>query len=150
MIKILFSSVQSLSRVWLFATPWIAARQGSPSFTISQSLLKLMFIELMMSSNHLILCCRLLLLPLIFPIIRWLFISGGQRIRASASASVLPMNSQGWFPIGLTGIISLFSKGLSRFFSEPQFKRINSSVLSLLYGPTLTSILDHWKNHSFD
>ena len=83
-------------------------------------------------------------------LIRWLFTSGGQRIRASASASVLPVNSQGWFPLGLTGMISLFSKGFSRFFLEPQFKRINSLVLSLSYGPNLTSIHDYWKNHIFD
>ena len=76
----------------------------------------------------------------------WLFTSGGQSIGASASASVLPMNIQGWFPLRLTGLISLQSKGLS----EAQFKIINSSALSLLYGPTLTSVHDYWKNHSFD
>ena len=76
-----------------------------------------------MPSNHLILCCPLLLLPSIFPSIRvfsmsQLFTSGGQYIGASASASVLPMNIQGWFPLGLTGLISLLSKGLSRVFSK--------------------------------
>ena len=69
-----------------------------------------------------------------------LFSTGGQSIGASASASVLPMNIQGWFPLGLTGLVSLQSKGLSaKVFSAPQFKSINSSVLSLLYGSTLTS-----------
>ena len=75
--------------------------------------------------------------------------SGGQSIGASASASVLPMNIQGWFPLGLTGFISLLSKGLSRVFSTSHFENINSLMPSLLYGPTLTSICDYWKNHSF-
>ena len=79
-----------------------------------------------------------------------LFTSGGQSIGPSASASALPMNTQEWFPLGLTGWISLQSKGLSRVFSTPQFKSINSSVLSFLYSPTLTTIHDYWKNHSFD
>ena len=83
-----------------FATPWTAAHQASLSFTISWSLPKLMSIELVMPSNHLILCYPLLLLPSIFPSIRvfpmsWLLASGGQSIGASASASVLPMNIQG-------------------------------------------------------
>ena len=78
-----------------------------------------------------------------------LFASGGENIRVSVSASVLPMNIQGWFPLGLTSLISLQSKGLSRVFSTPQFKSINSSEPSLLYGPTLTSIHDYWKNHGF-
>ena len=78
--------------------------------------------------------------------------SGGQSFGFSASASVLPMNIQDWFPLGWTGWISLQSKGLSRVFSNktPQFKSINSSVLSFLYSPTLTFIHDHWKTHSFD
>ena len=68
----------------------------------------------------------------------------------SVSASVLPMNIQDWFSLGLIGWISLQSKGLSRLFSKPQLKSINSLVLSFLYSPTLTSIHDYWKNHSFD
>ena len=76
------------------------------------------------------------------------FTSGGQSI--GASASVLPMNIQGWFPLRLTGLISLLSKGLSSISPTQQFESINSSLLSLLYGPTLTSIHDYWKNHSFD
>ena len=68
------------------------------------------------------------------------FASGGQSIGASVSAIVFPRNIQSWFPLGLTGLISLLSKGLSRVFSSTQFKSINSSVLSLLYGPTLTSM----------
>ena len=74
-----------------------------------------------------------------------LFTSGGQSTGAWASASILPMNIQDWFPLGFTGLISLQSKGLSRVFSTPQFKSISSSVLSFLYGSTLTSIHDYWK-----
>ena len=78
------------------------------------------------------------------------FPSGSQSIGPLASASVLPMNIQDWFPFRLTGLISLQSKGLSRVFSNPQFKSINSLVLNLLYGPTLTSIRDYWiKNHAW-
>ena len=84
-----------------------------------------------------------------FPVSQF-FPSGGQSIRASASAAVLPMNIQGWFPLGLTGLISLLSKGLSRVFSNTTVQKHHSSVLSLLYGATLTSIYDYWKNHSFD
>ena len=114
-----------------------------------------MSIESVMPSNHLILCRPLLLPPSIFPEsgsfpVCWLFTSGGQSIGASASASVLPVNIQGWFLLGLTGLIFLLSKGLSRVFSAPQFKDISSLVLSLLYSLTLTSVYDYWKNHSFD
>ena len=76
-----------------------------------------------------------------------LLASSGQSI--GASASVFPINIYGWFPLGLSGFISLLSKGLSRVPPTPQFKSINSSALSLLYGPTLTSVHDCWKNHSF-
>ena len=104
--------IQLLSPVQLFATPRTAAHQNSLSFTTSQSLLKLLSIELMMLSNHLILSCPLLLLPSVFPSIRVFsnefFTSGGQRIGASASASSL-MNIQGWLPLGLTGVISWLS-----------------------------------------
>ena len=96
--------IQSLTRVPLFVTPWVAALQASLSFTISQSLLKLMSIESVMPSNHLILCHPLLLLPSIFPSIRVFpvsefFASCGQSIGASASISVLPINIQDWFPL---------------------------------------------------
>ena len=79
-----------------------------------------------------------------------LFASGGRSIRDSASVSVPPMNIQDWFPLGLQGLISLQSKGLSRVFSNITVQSTNSLGLSLLYGPTLTSIHDYWKNHSFD
>ena len=95
------------------------------------------------------------LLPSVFPSIRVLSNEMALCIRcpkywASASASVLPMNIQGWFPLGLTGLIFLQSKGLSRVFSNTTFKSINSLALSLHYSPTLISIPDYWKNHSFD
>ena len=78
----------------------------------------------------------------------WPFPSGNQSIGASASASAISPSS--WLPLGLTGLISLQSKGLSRIFFSPQFESINSLMLFLLYGPTLTSIYDCWKKHSFD
>ena len=78
--------------------------------------------------------------------VSWLFVSGGQRIGVSTSASVLPMNIQVWFPLGLTGWISLQSKWLWRVFSSTTV----SLVLRFLYGPPLTSKHDYWKNHSFD
>ena len=117
--KLQFSSV---AQSCLTAIPWTTACQASLSITNSWSLFKLMFIELVMPSNHFILCRPLLLLPSIFPSIRSfpvsrLFASGGQSIGASASASVLPMNIQGWLPLGLTTLISLQSKGSVRVFS---------------------------------
>ena len=126
------SSVQSLSRVRLLATPWTVAHQASLSISNSWSLFKFMSIESVMLSNHLIFCHPLLLLPSIFPSIRvflnesalciwwpkyWSFsfrISPG----VSASTSVLPMNIQDWSPLGWTAWISLQSKGLSRVFSN--------------------------------
>ena len=116
-------SVQSFSCVWHFVTPWTAACQASLSITNSQSLLKLLSSELEMPSNHLILCHFLLLLPSIFPAsgsfpMSQFFATGGRSIGVSASASVFPMNIQDWFPLGLTGWISLLSKGLSRAFSS--------------------------------
>ena len=79
-----------------------------------------------------------------------LFTSGGQSIGPSTSASVLPMSIQDLFPLGWTGLISLQCKGLSRVLSKTKFKSINTLPLSLLCGPTLTSIHDYWKNHSLD
>ena len=118
-----FSSVQSLSCVWLFATPWIAAHQTSLSITNSQSLLKLMSIESVMPSSHLMLCHPLLLLPPIPPSIRvfsmsQLFAWGGQSTGVSALPSFLPKNTQDWSPLEWNGWISSQSKGLSRVFSN--------------------------------
>ena len=149
--------VQSLRRVWLFATPWTAAHQASLSCTISQSLLKLMSIESVMLSNHLVLCCPLLFLPSIFP-----------RIRVFSSESVLhirwPKYQSFSFSISpsseYSGLISFRIDWLvwspcsprdsQESYSAPQLKGINSSVLSFLYSLTLTPIHEYWKNHSFD
>ena len=118
-----FSSVQLLSCVWLFVTPWTPALQASLSITNSWSLLKLMSKELVKPSNHLILCYPLLLLPSIFPSIRVFSNESVLRIRWpkywSFRFSLSPsMNIQDWFPLGLAGWISLQSKGLSRVFSN--------------------------------
>ena len=118
-------TVQSLSWFWLFATPWTAAYQASLSITDSQSLLKLISIELVMPSNHLILCCSILLSS-IFPSIRVFSNESALCIRWPedwTSASVLPMNVQCWFPLGLTRFISLLSKGLSRVFSSTTIQK---------------------------
>ena len=115
-------SIQLLSCVWLFVTPWTAACQASLSITNSWSLLKLMSIDSVMPSNHLILSSlssRLRFFPASgsFQMSQF-FTSGGQSIGVSASASVLPVNIQNWFPLGWAGWISLQSKGLSRVFSN--------------------------------
>ena len=150
-----FISVQSFSHVRLFATPWTAAHQASLAITSAWSLPKLVSIELVMPSNHLTLCCPFLPCLQSFPAsgsfpMSQFFTSGGQSIGVLISASVLPMDIQDWFPLGLTGLISLPSRGPSRVFSNTIAKSINSSMLSFLSGPTLTSIHDYWKNHSFD
>ena len=147
--------VQSLGHVWLFMTPQTVACQTLLSSTVSHSLLKFMSVESVMLSNYFILCCPLLLLLSIFPsitsfLVSRLFTSGGQSTGASGSASVLPMNIQGWFPVELTSLISLQSRELSRVFSSTTIESINSLALSLLYGSALTPIHDYWKNHSFD
>ena len=116
-------SVQSLSRVCLFVTPWTAACHASLSITNSQRLPKLMSTKSVMPSNHLILCCPLLLLPSMFPSIRVFSKEPALRIRwpkywSFSFTSVLPMNTQGWSPLAWTGWISLQSKGLSRVFSN--------------------------------
>ena len=122
-----FSSVQSLS-CWTLCDPWTAACQASLSITNSQSLLKLMSVESVMPSNYLILCYPLLLLPSIFPSIRVFSNESSLRIMwpkywSSTLASALPMNIQDWFPVGLTGLIPLQSKGLSRVFSSTTIQR---------------------------
>ena len=110
-----------LRRIYLFAAPWTAALQASLSFTISWSLLRFMSIELMMLSNHLILSCSLLLLLQSLPAsgsfpMSQFFLSGSQSI--GASVTIFLMNVEDWFPLGLTGLISLQWKGLSRVFSN--------------------------------
>ena len=117
-----FSVVQSLIRVRLFESPWTAAHQASLSFTISWSLLRLMSSESVMPADHLILCRQLLLLPSIFPSFR--VFSGELALCMrwpkcwSFSITLFSVNIQGWFPLGLTGLISSMSKGLSRVFSR--------------------------------
>ena len=123
---IVFSSVQSISCVWFFATPWIAVCQASLSITDSWSPPKPMSIESVMTSNHLILCHLFLLLPSIFPSIR-VFSSGSvlcikwPKYWSFSFNIVLPMNLQDWSPLGWTGWMSLQSKGLSRVFSNTTF-----------------------------
>ena len=136
-MEIQLSSVQSLSRVQLLATPWTTACQASLSITNSWSLPKLMSIDLVMPSNHLILCH--LLLPFsIFPSISVFSNESVLRIRwpkywSLGSASILPMNIQDWLPLGWAGWISLQSKGLSRVFSNTtvQKHQFFSTQLSL-------------------
>ena len=149
--------VHLLSLVRLIVTPWTVAYQASLCFTMSQSLLKLISIESLIPSIYLILC-HPLLLPSVFPSIRvfsnesdlW---ARWPKFGASALTSVLPVNIQDWFPLGLTGFISLQSKELSRVFSNTKCKSINSLALSLFYCPALTSIHDYmdlcqWSNVS--
>ena len=121
------SSVQLLSNVRFFATPWIAARQASLSITTSCSSLKLTSIESVMPSSHLILCHPLSSCPQSFPAsesfpMSQLFAWGGQSIGVSALASFLPKNTQGWSPLECTGWISLQSKGLSSLFQHHSSK----------------------------
>ena len=137
-------------------TPWAAVRQASLSITNSWSLVKLMSIESVMPSNHLILC-RPLLPPSIFPSIRVFSNESVLHIRWpkywSFSFSISPSNEH-------PGLISFKKDGLvgspcsprdsQESSPTPQFKSINSLMLSFLYTPTLTSIHDHWKNHSLD
>ena len=150
------SSVQSLTHVQLFATPWTSAHHASLSITNSQSLLILMSIEPVMPSNHLILFHLLLLLPSIFPRIRIFSNESALCIRWpkywSFSFNISPSNEY-------SGLISFrmdwldllaVQETLKSLLKTPQFKRINSSVPSFHYNPTLTSIHDYWVSHSLD
>ena len=135
-----FSSVQSLSHVWLFATPWITARQASLSITNSQSSLKLMSIESGMPFSHFILCCPLLLLPQSLPASGSFPMSqfsawGDQSTGVSALASVLPKYTQDWYPSEWTGWISSQSNELSRVLSNTTVQKHQSSALSFLHSP---------------
>ena len=149
------SSVQSLSCVQLFATPWTAACQASLSITNSGSLLKLTSIQSVMPSNHLILCCPLFLSPSVFPSIRVFSNELVLRIRWpkywSFSFSISPSNERSdWFPLGWTGWISSSPRDSQESSPTPQFKSANSLALSFLYGSALTSVHDYRKNHRFD
>ena len=137
------SVAQSCLTFW---NPWTAVCQASLSFSITQSLFKLMSIESEMSSNHLILCHPLLLLPSIFLCIGVFSNRSAPHIRWSKywsfSFHISPPNEYDWAPCR--------PRDSQESSPKPHFKSINSLVLSLLYGPTLTSIYDYWKNHSFD
>ena len=137
-----------------YVTPWTAAHQASLSITNSQSLLKLMSIELVMPSNHLILCHPLLLLPSIFPGIRVFSTESVLPIRWpkywSFSFSIIPSSeNSGLISLGWTLGFPCYPRDSQESSPTPQFKSINSSALRFLYSPTLTSIHDHWKNHIF-
>ena len=138
------SSVQLLSHVQLFVTSWTVTFQASLSITNSCNLFKLMSIKSVMSPNQLILCHPLFLLPSIFPSIRVFSNESVLRIRWPKywSLSISPSNEY-------SGLIS-FRIDWFDLLTAPQFKSINSSGVSFLYGPTLTSIHDYWKNHSLD
>ena len=141
-------SVQSFSHVRLFATPWTSAGQAS------RSLLKIMS-KSVMSSNHFILCCCLLLPPSIFASIRVFSKESLLCIRWpkywSFNFSISPSNEySGLISFTMDWLDLLAVQGTLKSSPTPQFKSINSSVLCFLYSPTLTSIHDHWKNHSLD
>ena len=153
--SLLLPSVQSLSRVQLFATPWTAACQASLSITNSQSLLKLMSIESVMLSNHLILCHTLLLLPSIFPSIRVFSNESVLPIRWpkywSFSFNISPSNEySGLTSFRMDWLDLLAVQGTPKSLLQHHIKSINSSALSFLYSPTLIAIHDYWKNHSLD
>ena len=136
-------------------TPWTAACQASLSITNSRSLLKLLSIESVMPSSHLILSRPLLLLPSIFPSIRVFSNESALHIRWpkywSFSFSISPSNEHpGLISFRMDWLDLLAVQGTQESSPTPQFKSINSSALSFLYSPTLTSTHDYWKNHSFD
>ena len=145
--------VQSLSHVQLFVTPWTAAHQATLSFTISQSLLKLMSIELLMPPNHLILCRPLFLLPSIFPSIRVFSSEWVLHIRWPKcwSFSISPSSEYSGFIsfridwLDLLAVQGTLKSLLQHHSSKHQFF---GTHLSLWYS--ITSVLDYWKNHSFD
>ena len=140
------------SHVRLFATAWTAACQPpcpspTPRAYTNSCPLSRWCHPTISSSVAFLSCPQSFPAPESFPMSQ-LFTSGDQSIRASALASVLPMNIQGWLPLGLTDLISLQYKRLSRVFSSTTVWKHHSSMFSFLYGPSLTSI--HWKNHGFD
>ena len=135
------------------ATPWTAAHQASLSLTISQSLPKFMSIESVMPSNHLILCCPLLLLPSIFPSTTVFSNESALHIRWPKywSFSISPFSEySGLISFRIDWFDLLAVQKTLKSSPTLQFKSINSSALSFFHSPTLTSIHDHWKNHSLD
>ena len=152
--NIQFSSVQSLSRVWLYLTPWTTALQATLSITNSQSLPKLMSIESVMPSNHFILC-HPFLLPSIFPSIRVFSNESALCIRWpkywSFSFNITPANEHsGLISLGWTGWISLESKGLSRVFSNTKVQKHQFFSAQLSFQSNSQIYTDYWKNHSLD
>ena len=148
-------SLQLLSHVQLFVTPWTAARQASLSITNSWSLLKLMSIVLMMPSNHLILCRHLLFLPSVFPSIRVFANESVLRISWPkywrVSFSISPSNEHsGLISFRMDWLDLLAVQGTLKSLLQHHRSKAYSSALSFLYNPTLTSIPDYWKNHSFN
>ena len=144
-----------LSRVSLFRIPWTAAHQAYLSFTISRISLKLTSNESVIPSNHHILCHPFLLLPSIVPVIGVFSNELALHTRWpkywSFSFSISPSNAHsGLICFRIDWLYLLVVQGTQESSPAPQFKNINSSALSLLYGPTLTSIHDYWKNHSFN
>ena len=151
--RVQFSSFQLLSRVWLFVTPWTAACQASLSITNSWSLLKIMSIESVMPSNHLILYCPLLPLPSIYPSIRVFSNKLAFPIRWPKywSFSLCPSNEYpGLISFRMDWLDLLAVQGTLKSSPTSQFKSTNSSALSFLYSPTLTLMHDYWKNHSLE
>ena len=151
----MIQSIQSLSRVRLFVTPWTAICQASLSITNSRSILKLMSIKSVMLSSHLILCRPLLLPPSVFPSIRVFSNESVLRIKWpkywSFSFIVSPSKEySGLISFRMDWLDLLAVQGTQESSPTPQFRSINSSALSFLYSPTLTSIHDYWKNHSLD
>ena len=145
--------VQSLNCVWFFVTQQTAAHQASLSITNSWSLLQLMSFGSVMPSNHLILCHPLLPLPSLFLSIRVFSSESVLRIRWLKywSFSISPSSEySGLISFRVNWLDLLAVQGTLKESSPTQFKSINSSVLSFLYSPTITSIHDYWKNHSFD
>ena len=151
-----FSSIQLLSRARLFANTWITPHQASLSITNSWSSLRLMSIESVMPSSRRILCHPLLLLPPIPPSIRVFSNESTLCMRWpkywSFSFSISPSNEPpGLISFGMDWLDLLAVQGTLKSSSPtPQFKSINSSVLSFLHSPTLTSVHDHWKKHSLN
>ena len=148
-------AVELLTGVQLFVIPRITARQSSLSFTICWSFLRFMSIELEMLSKHFILCHPLLLLPSIFPSIGIFSNESALQIRwpkyCSFSFNISPSNEHpGLISFRMDWLDLLAAQGTQESSPTPQFKSINSSELSSLYSPTLTSIHDHWKTHSLD
>ena len=147
---VLFSSIQSFSCVWLIVIPWTVSSQASLSRPCSNSYPLSQWYYPTISSSVIPISSHLQSFPASgsFPMSQF-FTSGGQGIGVSTSASILPMNIQDWFPLGLTSLISLQSKGLSRVFSNTTvWKHLLQHLAFIMVQ--LTSIHNYWKNHSFD